>query len=102
MGIASAPQPGKRTAEVHGDVIGLATLDFVLRTLRARVMDMAFVVDVSRMHADDRAADASRCGIPTHLIADLEPISHRGHPWRPATAPPRLPLENTRRAQPDR
>jgi hypothetical protein len=57
-------------------VIGPVVLDFVLRVILARMMDVAFVVYVLRMHSHDAATDTASFGIPTHVIADLEHPSH--------------------------
>jgi hypothetical protein len=75
-------QPRERGALVHGNVIGLAALDLVLRGLRARVMRVALIVDVLRMNPDDRAADAPGLRVPTDPIPDLEPFSHQCFPRR--------------------
>jgi hypothetical protein len=42
------------------------------------VMGIAPVLDIAHMHANDRAADPSGLGIPTHPIADLEGFGHDG------------------------
>src|SRR5665213_140709 len=58
LGISSVAQPSERRVLVHGDVIGLAALDLVLRRLRAGMMSVALMVDILHMDLDDRAADA--------------------------------------------
>src|SRR5450759_4946181 len=50
----------------------------VLRNGRARVMDIALVVEVVGVHPDDRAADAPGPGIPAYAITDLEGFGHDG------------------------
>jgi len=57
---------------VHGDMIGLAALDLILRRLGARVVCVALVIDILRMDPDDPAADAPGLRIPSDLIPDLE------------------------------
>jgi len=76
-GILSVAQPRECRALVHGDMIGLAALDFVLRRFRARVMRVTLVLDVLRMNSDDRAADTPGLRVPADLIAVLEPFSHK-------------------------
>jgi hypothetical protein len=61
---------------VQSDVIGLVAFDFVLRIILARVMDVAFVVHVARMHPDDTATDPASFRIPTYVIADFECPCH--------------------------
>ena len=63
-------------ALVHGDMIGLIALDLVLRIVLARVMDVAFVVHVGRMHLYDMAADPASFGVPGYVIADFECLRH--------------------------
>jgi hypothetical protein len=58
------------------DVSGLIALDFVLRLLFARVMDVAFVVHVFDVHAHDFAADPASLRVPTYVIANFELLSH--------------------------
>ena len=73
---ASIAKLGERGTLVEGDMIRLAALDLVLRSVRARMMGIAAVIEVAGMHADDRAADAPRLGIPAHAIMDLEALRH--------------------------
>lgn len=40
---------------MHRDVVGLGTLDFVLRIIRVRVIGITFVVNILGMHLDDGA-----------------------------------------------
>ena len=61
---------------VQSDVIGLVAFDLVLRIILARVVDIAFVVHVARMHPHDMAADPAGFGIPTYVIADFEDLCH--------------------------
>jgi hypothetical protein len=65
-------------------MVSLGALDLILRNVRARMMSIAFVINVAPMYSDDRAADAPGLGIPAHVIADLEfsvmiaPLNARG------------------------
>ena len=61
---------------VEGDMIRLAALDLVLWIVRARMVGVAFDLEMARMHADDRAADTAGLGIPAHAIMDLEAVRH--------------------------
>jgi hypothetical protein len=71
---------------MQGNVIGFVTLDFVLRLIFARVVGVAFEVNISRVHLDDGAADAPSLRIPGHSIANLEPFHHDGLPSVSAAA----------------
>jgi hypothetical protein len=61
------------TALVEGNMIGLVALDLVLWIIRARVMDITFVVHVPGVQANNMAADPASFGIPAHVIARFEP-----------------------------
>ena len=50
---------------VEGDVLGLVALDFVLRFAPARMVNVAFVVDVSSVDFDDFTAHPAGFRIPT-------------------------------------
>lgn len=70
---------------VQCNVIGLITLDLVLRIVLTCVMDVAFVVHIARMHSHDVATDPTSLGIPGHVIANFECLSHElmlVHPMR--------------------
>ena len=67
---------GERRTLMEGDMVRLAALDLVLRIVCARMMGIAFDLELASMHADDRAADAPRLGIPAHAIMDLEGLRH--------------------------
>jgi len=71
---ASIAKLGERGPLVEGDMIGLAALDLVLWIIGARMVGIAFDVELASMHADDRAADTSGLGIPAHAIMDLEAL----------------------------
>ena len=70
----SIAKPGERGTPVVGDVIRLAALDLVLWIVRARMVGVAFDLEMAPMHADDRAADTAGLGIPAHAIMDLEAL----------------------------
>jgi hypothetical protein len=67
---------------VQGDVISLVALDFVLRVLLARMVDIAFVVYIFGMHPDDPAAHAPGLGIPTDVIVHFEFSGHGRNPGK--------------------
>jgi hypothetical protein len=58
------------------DVIGLDALDLILRALWAGVTGITFMFDVVDVDVDDRSADPSGLGTPTHAIADFEIFLH--------------------------
>src|SRR5947208_13636849 len=66
----------KRTRLVQSHMIGLVALNFVLRVLLARVVDISFVIHVLRVHLDDSATDSSGLRIPTHPITLSECFCH--------------------------
>jgi hypothetical protein len=57
-------------------MIRLVALDFVLRIIRARVVDVAFVIHILGVHSHDATGHPAGLGIPTHVIADLERVCH--------------------------
>jgi hypothetical protein len=57
-------------------MICLVALDFVLRIIRAGVVDVAFVIHVLGVYPHDVTGDPADLGIPTHVIADLERFCH--------------------------
>ena len=73
---ASIAKLGERGTLVEGDMIRLAALDLVLWIVRARMVRIAFDLELASMHAGDRAADAPRLGIPAHAIMNLEVLRH--------------------------
>jgi hypothetical protein len=73
VALVEAPQ---RSAFVQGNMSSLFAFDFVLRLVFARVMDVAFVIHVFGVHVHDFAADPASFRIPTHPIANFEPLSH--------------------------
>ncbi len=68
------------SALVQGDMIGFVAFNLVLWIVCARVMDIAFVVHIPRVHAHDTAADPAGFGIPTHVIANFEYLRHDESP----------------------
>ena len=70
----------QRRTFVHRDVVGLVALDFILRLFLARVVCLAFVINIFRVHRDDLASDVASFRIPFHVIADLECSRHVGLP----------------------
>ena len=73
---ASAAKMPQCLPLVHSDVIGLVAFNLVLRIVLARMMDVTFVVHVTRMHLHDTAADPAGLGIPGDVIADFECLRH--------------------------
>lgn len=73
---ASIAKLGERGVLVEGDMIRLAALDLVLWIVCARMVSVAFDLELASMHAGDRAADAPRLGIPVHPIMYLEVLRH--------------------------
>jgi hypothetical protein len=70
----SIVKPGERGTPVIGNMIRLAALDLVLWIVRARMVGVAFDLEMARTHADDRAADTAGLGIPAHAIMDLKAL----------------------------
>jgi hypothetical protein len=81
----STTKPGECGTLVERDMVGLGTLDLILRIVRARMMGVAPVIEIPGMHADDRSADAADLGIPAHAIMDLKALRH----GRPLPMPPK-------------
>jgi hypothetical protein len=63
-------------ALMEGDMVGFIALDFILRLILARVVGIAFVVDVFGVHPHHSAADAASLGIPADMIANFEFSCH--------------------------
>jgi hypothetical protein len=61
---------------VQSDMIRFVAFDLVLWIVRARVVDMAFVVNIPGVHAHDAATDPAGFGIPADVITDLEYLHH--------------------------
>jgi len=66
----------QRRALVHGDVIGLVTLDLKLRFILAGMARMAFVLRIARVDLDDSARHMASLGIPADMVTDLEVFAH--------------------------
>lgn|SRR6185312_203829 len=52
-------------------------LDLVLRIVGRRVMNVAIVIDIARMNSHDPSSNSPGFRVPTHVIADFEPVRHR-------------------------
>ena len=74
---------GERGTLVESNMVRLAALDFVLWSVCARMVSVAFDLELASMHADDHAADVPRLGIPAHAIMDLEGLRHGRFDLRP-------------------
>src|SRR6516225_5224438 len=72
----SPRQPTQRPPLVQTDMVGLVALDLILRLVRARVMDIALVVHVPGVNAQDGSAHPASLRIPAHMIANLECSRH--------------------------
>jgi hypothetical protein len=57
---------------MHRNMVGLVTLDCILRVIFARVVGVPLVIEVFRMNFDYIAADKAGLLIPSHIIADFE------------------------------
>jgi hypothetical protein len=66
----------ERGALVCGYMISLVALDLVLWVILRRVVRMAFIVEIPRMHFNDGSRDTSGLGIPDDMIADFEFLFH--------------------------
>src|SRR5579872_2180408 len=80
---------------VHRDVLGRTAPDFVLRIVVARVMGVSLVLNVLRMHFDDRAAHVPGLRVPGHVVADFESFRHGHSPITAASGPPLMTLERS-------
>jgi hypothetical protein len=68
---------------VQSDMVGFVAFNLVLRIVRTRVMEIAFVIHIPYMHTHDAPADPACFGIPTHVIADFEYPRHHDSPKTP-------------------
>src|SRR5437016_14583846 len=84
----------QRYTLMHGDVVGLVALDFILWLILARVVDVPFVLNICGVHLDDCPADMSGLRVPDHVITDLECSLHDGSP--------RIVLSNSTSRRPSR
>src|SRR5437763_3489949 len=86
--------PFQRRTLMHGDVVGLVARDFILWLILACVVRVPFVLNIFRVHLDDRPGDVSSLRVPGHVIADLECSLHEGSP--------RIALSNSTSRRPSR
>jgi hypothetical protein len=63
---------------MHGDMIGLVALDFILRFFLTRVVRMTLVKNVFGMHLDDLSADVSRFRVSRDVVTGTEFNGHDG------------------------
>lgn len=63
---------------MSGDMIRFITFDLILWILFRGVMCIALVIEVPRMHFDDRAGNPSRFGVPAYFIACFKFCCHNG------------------------
>lgn len=61
-------------------MLGLAALDLILRSFRARVVRIAINIEIARMDANDPTADVPGLRVPAHMISDLELVLHGDFP----------------------
>ena len=72
--------PIEHASFMKGDVIGLITLDLVLRFFACRVMDIAFVIHVGAMDLHYFPAGAASFRIPPHVTSYPEFPLHDAGP----------------------
>jgi hypothetical protein len=77
LSLIAASRVFQRAAFVGGDVIALVAFDFILGIVRRGVMHIALIVEVAGVDGDDRPRDMAGLGVPSHMIANLEPLGHR-------------------------
>jgi hypothetical protein len=70
--IGSPADAPKRRSLVQSDVIGPVALDLVLGFVLARVVHVAFVIHVLRVHLNDPAADPPRLRVPAYAVTSVE------------------------------
>jgi len=58
------------------DVVRFIALYLILRIVVSGVVSVAFVIEIFRVHLNDRTPDAPRFGIPFNMIANLKFICH--------------------------
>src|SRR5665213_2543301 len=66
----------QRAALVGRDVIALVAFDFILRIAGRGVVRVALVVEVLGVDGNDLPRDMTGLGVPSHMIADFEPLGH--------------------------
>lgn len=57
---------------MHRDMVGLITLDLILRIIRIGVVRVSLVINIRRMHFDDRPADVPGLRVPGYMISDFK------------------------------
>jgi len=57
-------------------MIGFIALDFILRLIRAGMVNVTFVGNVTPMHLDNFSTNPASFRIPTYMIANLEGLTH--------------------------
>jgi hypothetical protein len=65
---------------VQSDMIRFVAFDLVLWIVHARVVDIAFVVNIPGVHVHDTTTDPAGLGIPADVITDLEYLRHADSP----------------------
>jgi hypothetical protein len=65
---------------VQGNMIRFVALDLVLGIVRARVVGIAFVVNIPDVYAHDMTTDPAGFGIPTDVVTDFEYLCHAESP----------------------
>ena len=53
-------------------MVSLVAFDLILRIIFAGVVSVPFVVEILRMHLDDRASDVPGCRVPGDVVTDLK------------------------------
>jgi hypothetical protein len=65
---------------VQSDMIRSVAFDLVLWIVRARVVDIPFVVNIPGVHAHDATPDPASFGIPTDVVTNVEYLRHAEFP----------------------
>ena len=60
---------------MHGNVIRLVALDFILGLVRTGVMGMALVVHIFGMDLYDLSTDPARLRVPGYMVANFESLA---------------------------
>jgi hypothetical protein len=60
----------QRTALMHRDVIGLITLNLVLRVIDTTAVGVTFVLHIFCVHLDYFALHVARLRVPTHVVSN--------------------------------
>jgi hypothetical protein len=75
-GLAPLTQSPQRPAFMQGDMRRFIAFNFVLRLIFARVMDIAFVVDVFGVHPHNFPPHPACFRIPAYVIVNFELLGH--------------------------